>query len=334
MTNKEPLITDALLEEWEACWDVHLRFNELMPEGETLPNAINALIKDGHDDWAKWLFDRCKNNNLYESYTAKGYQGTGNYNSGERNSGERNTGRHNTGRHNTGDYNAGDYNAGDKNTGDFNAGYWNTGGKNTGHRNTGDYNAGDKNTGRHNTGYENTGNWNTGDGNTGRHNTGNCNAGYWNTGDGNTGNYNTGSFNTGHFNTETPENIRVFNKDVERNVWDAAYKPEFLCFGLTEWVEAKNMSQGEKQENPEHVGTLGYLRPYGYKEAFQKSWDEADPRDRIKIKDLPNFDADIFYEISGIDLREAKECAPEVIELNGVKYVRADSTESQESDND
>jgi len=38
----------------------------------------------------------------------------------------------------------------------------------------------------------------------------------------------------------------------------------------------------------------------GYKGSFQKSWEQADPQDRIKIKDLPNFDADVFYELSGI----------------------------------
>jgi len=41
----------------------------------------------------------------------------------------------------------------------------------------------------------------------------------------------------------------------------------------------------------------------GYKQSFIESWENADKEDREKVRDLPNFDADVFYEISGIDLR-------------------------------
>lgn len=72
---------------------------------------------------------------------------------------------------------------------------------------------------------------------------------------------------------------------------------------MTKFVELKDMTKEEKAANPGCESIGGYLKTLEYKEAFQKSWDNADPQDRIKIKDLPNFDADIFYEISGIDLR-------------------------------
>lgn len=41
-----------------------------------------------------------------------------------------------------------------------------------------------------------------------------------------------------------------------------------------------------------------------YKESFQKSWEDNSLEDNLRVKDLPNFDPDIFYEISGIDLRD------------------------------
>ena len=185
-----------------------------------------------------------------------------------------------------------------------------------------------------NTGIYNTGNRNTGDWNTGNRNTGNDNTGYRNTGDRNTGDYNTGSWNTtdqetGYFNTTVSDTIRVFNKTISRTEWDYAttHLPDFLYFKLTEWISSHDMTDKEKDDHPEHQTHGGYLREYTYKEAFQKSWQEADPEDRDRIRNILGFDADIFYEISGIDLRgsDTKELTvAEVSELLGyeVKIVK------------
>jgi len=67
--------------------------------------------------------------------------------------------------------------------------------------------------------------------------------------------------------------------------WEDAEKPTFLYFSLTEWA------------------TGGYLKRYEYKEAFQMSYMNASELDKNLLLKLPNFDADVFYEISGIDLR-------------------------------
>ena len=39
---------------------------------------------------------------------------------------------------------------------------------------------------------------------------------------------------------------------------------------------------------------------YDYKEAWRRSYDKATRKEQLAIKKLPNFDADVFYEISGI----------------------------------
>ena len=158
-----------------------------------------------------------------------------------------------------------------------------TGNCNTGHRNTGDWNTGDRNTGD-----RNTGNWNTGD-----RNTGNCNTGDWN----------SGNYNTGFFNTKTPKKIKVFGKKCLRTDWDSAEKPACLHFQLTEWIYESEMSDAEKQENPSYAHASGYLKKFDYKEAFTKSVTKASKEERDMIRALPNFDADIFLEISGVDLR-------------------------------
>ena len=69
------------------------------------------------------------------------------------------------------------------------------------------------------------------------------------------------------------------------------------------------MTEEEKKENPSYETTRGYLRVYDYKEAFQKSYNSLTENERKRqteqLKALPNFDKDIFFEISWIDI-EAK----------------------------
>ena len=72
------------------------------------------------------------------------------------------------------------------------------------------------------------------------------------------------------------------------------------------------MSEVEKKAYPEHEKIGGFLKKYSYKEAFQKSWKNTSKEDREKILLVPNFDNDIFLEISGIDVvKEFKESSHE-----------------------
>jgi hypothetical protein len=192
---------------------------------------------------------------------------------------------HNTGYFNTGDYNTGDYNTGNYNTGDCNTGYCNTG---------------DCNTGNYNTGYCNTGNYNTGDYNTGHRNTGDCNTGYHNTGD-----YNTGDFHVGCFNTVNAETALYFNQPAKIKDWEKAEKPIFIFRVFpTTWVSSEAMSDFEKKEHPEHTAAGGYLRRNDMKEEWAKAYAAATPKDIKLLKALPNFDAKVFLQITGIDVRE------------------------------
>ena len=61
-----------------------------------------------------------------------------------------------------------------------------------------------------------------------------------------------------------------------RKDWEDAEKPDFLHFNLLEGLT--------------------------YKESFIKSFESATEEDIELLKALPNFDADVFFEISGIRL--------------------------------
>ena len=210
----------------------------------------------------------------------------------------------NSGKHNTGCGNSGDFNSGNHNSGDFNSGSCNTG-----CGNSGNWNIGYGNSGNWNIGYGNSGNWNSGDWNSGYSNSGNYNSGDWNSGNRNSGNWNSGDWNSGYLNTSAQKYTFIFNKQVEKSVLESAEFPSFMFFALTEWVPARNMSQVEKKRHPEYVTTGGYLKKYAYKTAFRKSFEKAKqlpnwPDQLKRLKALPNFDAKIFEEISGIKEEE------------------------------
>lgn len=240
-----------------------------------------------------------------------GDRNTGNCNTGDRNIGNWNTGNWNTGRCNTGDRNAGNRNTGDRNTGDCNIGDCNTGRCNTGDRNTGDRNIGTWNAGNRNIGDCNIGDWNTGDYNAGNCNTGNCNtgdynAGTWNTGDRNTGDWNKSSYNTGCFNTEE-QKIRLFNKPSNMTFceWmdsEARYLLNQMPKGVVEWVYEVDMTNEEKEQHPSYETTGGYLKVLNKSECGQIWWNSLPDHQKNVIKAIPNFNAEIFEQCTGIKI--------------------------------
>ena len=199
----------------------------------------------------------------------------------------------NIGKNCTGRCNTGDCNTGNRNTGD-----WNTGNRNTGDCNTGNRNTGNRNTGDCNTGNRNTGDCNTGDCNTGNRNTGDCNTGDWN----------KSSFNTGCFNTEE-QKITLFNKPsgMTYREWmdsDARYLLNQIPKDVVEWVYEEDMTDEEKATHPTYETTGGYLKVLDESECGQLWWGSLSDRRKEIIKAIPNFDAEIFFQCTGVRVDE------------------------------
>jgi hypothetical protein len=151
------------------------------------------------------------------------------------------------------------------------------------------------NSGKLNTGRGNSGNWNSGN-----RNSGDQNSGDWNSGDWNSGDWNSGNWNSGFFNSNTPKKIRVFNKWIDREEWDNTEKPEFIYFALTKWIDYNDMTDEERREHPDAATTNGYLKELSYEKAWRQAYDNATKKDIDLLKALPNFDPDVFEEITGI----------------------------------
>ena len=211
-----------------------------------------------------------------------------------------NTGKACTGRCNSGDWNSGDRNSGDRNSGNRNSVDCNSGDWNSGNCNSGDWNSGNRNSGDCN-----SGDWNSGDRNSGDRNSGNCNSGNWNSGNCNSGDWNATSFSNGCFNTASPK-IYMFNKPTDWTFeqWVNCRARRLLneiddC--PLEYVYLSDMTDEEKAAHPEAETTGGYLKERTTADNARKWWAGLSADDRNVILSLPNFDAAIFKEITGID---------------------------------
>lgn len=244
----------------------------------------------------------------------KGDHNTGELNIGDDNTGDYNTGDLNTGNDNIGDRNTGDGNYGVYNSGDYNIGDYNSGNRNKGDNNSGDYNIGDNNTGSDNLGLDNTNNHNIGNLNSGYNNKGIMNSGYFNIGNWNTGCFNKCNNSTGFFCTKTP-NMMMFNKPT-----DLTYEQIMRRDGmrllltmpcLTVFHRLKNNNEADTALLTESEKESDEYKTYGeyYKitetssEERQAWWDKLKVSEKKSVRDLPNFDPEIFKEITGIDPR-------------------------------
>lgn len=140
---------------------------------------------------------------------------------------------------------------------------------------------------------------NTGLGNTGNHNSGNFNSGNWNSGDYNSGDYNKINCSNGCFNTKELK-ISMFNKPSDWSIkdWRCSKAKKLLDDVQQIWFEK------EKKQYPKYKTMGGYLKELDKSECGQLWWNALPDCDKNVIKALPNFDTEIFKEITGIDINK------------------------------
>jgi hypothetical protein len=215
------------------------------------------------------------------------------------NTGKACTGLCNSGNRNSGDCNSGNMNSGDCNSGDCNSGDWNSGYRNSGNCNSGDCNSGNRNSGDCNSGDCNSGNRNSGNGNSGNGNSGDCNSGNRNSGNGNSGDWNSGDWNkasnvVGCFNTES-QKLRFFDKETDMTFeqWrnsEACRLMNRIDFRPADWIWSNEMSEG------------GYLKIRDNTDCCKEWWNGLTEREKQVIKNIPNFNADKFLLITGVNV--------------------------------
>jgi hypothetical protein len=84
------------------------------------------------------------------------------------------------------------------------------------------------------------------------------------------------------------------------------------------------MSAVEKDANPSYKTTGGYLKKLEYKEAHAIWWASLSREDKAKITGLPNFDADKFKTITGIDVGAKPEDAKTKLTLSKIEELESE----------
>ena len=160
----------------------------------------------------------------------------------------------------------------------------NMGDNNSGACNSGNCNSGACNSGNCNSGGRNSGHWNFGDWNSGDWNLGSRNSGHYNSGDWNAGNWNSCSCESGCFNSKNAETIRVFNNHVV----------DGYAFYTHEGVKICNRFKLIKNTRTK--------RYFTYKQSWALFWCGLSQKEKQKIQEIPHFDKEVFFEITGIDV--------------------------------
>lgn len=129
--------------------------------------------------------------------------------------------------------------------------------------------------------------------------------GILNTGNRNTGDWNSASFSNGVFCTEEPE-ILIFDKPsgMTFRQWrdsNACCLLNQIRFMPNVWVWDDDMTDEEKEAHPEYKTTGGFLKVLDTSDCCVRWWENLDEYQRRIIRSIPNFDAAIFKQITGID---------------------------------
>ncbi|MNW40411.1 Pentapeptide repeats (8 copies) [compost metagenome] len=141
------------------------------------------------------------------------------------------------------------------------------------------------NLGRGNTGLKNSGDYNSGNRNSGNYNSGDYNSGNRNSGDYNSGNRNSGDFNSTNYSTGSFCSIEqpflLFNQ------------PSPISRDEFKWSEAGYICRRLRVTDDEG-------KQIDYKQAWSNLWESLSNSEKITVQSIPNFDASVFEEITGV----------------------------------
>ena len=100
----------------------------------------------------------------------------------------------------------------------------------------------------------------------------------------------------------------LFNKpsDMTYREWmdsDAKYLLNQIPKDVVEWVYEVDMTDEEKEQHPTYETTGGYLKVLNESGHGQLWWDSLPEHEKEIIRAIPNFDAEIFFQCTGIRVK-------------------------------
>jgi len=85
---------------------------------------------------------------------------------------------------------------------------------------------------------------------------------------------------------------------------DARYLLNQIPKDVVEWVYEEDMTDEEKAAHPTYETTGGYLKVLDESECGQLWWGSLSDCRKEIIKAIPNFDAEIFFQCTGVRVDE------------------------------
>ena len=113
---------------------------------------------------------------------------------------------------------------------------------------------------------------------------------------------------TGCFCTEE-HTIRIFDveSDMTLRQWrcsDAYFLLARIEFKPNQFIMSSAMTDEEKIAHPEHETIGGYLKVCDTGKAFSTWWDSLTKNEKSIIKNIPNFNAEKFLQLTGIQVND------------------------------
>ena len=97
------------------------------------------------------------------------------------------------------------------------------------------------------------------------------------------------------------KNYKIFNKEVSKEVFEKEYnsQPTFKL-PISIWKDKKDMTDEEIKKYPICNEIGGYLKVLSYKDAWVEGWKTSSKEFKEWVKNLTNYNAEIFEQITGI----------------------------------
>ena len=119
------------------------------------------------------------------------------------------------------------------------------------------------------------------------------------------------------------KSYHVFNQQLTKDEWNKV-KSELpnIELPINKWIDGKDMTNKEKDNNSIHKEIGGFLRRLNYEDAWKNWWNNAIQSDKNKILDCEYFDAEIFKGITGLEVTKEKSLvgSEAIVEVGGKKY--------------
>ncbi len=102
------------------------------------------------------------------------------------------------------------------------------------------------------------------------------------------------------------KNFRIFNKDVLEETYNKVKNSldiKGFKLPIAKWIKIEDVK--DPTTTQKQLG--GYLKTLSYQNAWKEMWNGLSQSDKLFFQELPHFDSEIFFKITGIKIDDKVE---------------------------